>query len=138
EASRLLAERQVDGLVYATMGRLRVPRPEIPPRIPLVLLNCELDEDSGAAPPAFLPDDAGGARRAARRPAETGHPPIALVSGGGRSVADEDRFAVFLDELAAWSLTPQIVPAGWQLDVGYRASSHLLAGPEPPTGLFCI
>src|SRR5699024_3635452 len=27
EAARLLAERQVDGLVYATMGRLRVPGP---------------------------------------------------------------------------------------------------------------
>lgn len=27
EAALLLAERQVDGLVYATMGRLHVPRP---------------------------------------------------------------------------------------------------------------
>ena len=138
EAARLLAERQVDGLVYATMGRLRVPRPEIPPGIPLVLLNCELDEDSGAAPPSFLPDDAGGARRAARRLAETGHRRIAMLSGGDGSVADEERIAGFRDELAAWGLTPQIVPAGWQLDDGYRATSHLLAGPEPPTGLFCI
>ena len=138
EAARLLAERQVDGLVYATMGRLRVPRPVIPPGIPLVLLNCELDEDSGAAPPSFLPDDAGGARRAARRLAETGHRRIAMLSGGDGSVADEERIAGFRDELAAWGLTPQIVPAGWQLDDGYRATSHLLAGPEPPTGLFCI
>ncbi|MGP9536464.1 LacI family DNA-binding transcriptional regulator [Brachybacterium sp. AOP43-C2-M15] len=140
DAARLLAERQVDGLVYATMGRERVPLPQIPPGIPLVLLNCELEDDGdgASAPPTVVPDDYGGARRAARRLVETGHRRIVMLTGADGTVADVERQNGFRDELAAAGLTPRIVPTGWQMDDGYRETARLLAEEEPPTGLFCI
>jgi len=158
DAARLLAERQVDGLLYATMGRMRVPRPVVPPGIPLVLLNCELEAraggeggrsgsaspDGGAAGvtdvelPTFVPDDHGGARRAARRLLETGHRRIAMLSCDDRSIGVLEREAGFREELAAAGLEARILPVGWQMDDGYRATARLLAEPEPPTGLFCI
>lgn len=140
EAARLLAERQVDGLIYATMGRVRVPLPMIPRGIPIVLLNCELEagQEGVTIPPTFVPDDYGGARRAARRLVETGHRQIAMLAGGDGSEADAARVTGFRDELAMAGLTPLIVPTGWQMDDGYRATMQLLGGAEPPTGLFCI
>lgn len=142
DTARLLAERQVDGLLYATMGRVRVPAPQIPPGIPLVLVNCELEDPAtwsgGPVPPSFLPDDYGGARRAARRLLETGHRRIVMLSGGDGTVADVEREAGFRDELTAAGLGARVVPAGWQMDDGYRAVARLLAEDEPPTGLFCM
>jgi LacI family transcriptional regulator len=140
DAARLLAERQVDGLLYATMGRVRVPRPAVPPGIPLVLLNCEVEE-SDAAPtptPAYVPDDYGGARRAARRLLETGHRRIAMLSGDDRTLAVIEREAGFRDELAAAGLEGRVLAAGWQIDDGYRVAARLLAEDDPPTGVFCI
>lgn len=152
EAARLLAERQVDGLLYATMGRVRVPVPTVPPGIPLVLLNCELDETgpdaaraselggpaSVGAPLAVVPDDEGGARRAARRLAETGHRRIAMLSGGDGSLVVRAREAGFRAELAEHGIVPRILPAGWQMGDGYRVAAQLLSEPEPPSGIFCI
>ena len=139
DAARLLAERQVDGLIYATMGRVRVPLPDVPPGIPLVLLNCEVEGDEeAAAPPTFLPDDYGGARRAARRLVETGHRRIAMLSGDDRSLGVVEREAGFRDELATAGIEPRVASAGWQIDDGYRVAARLLAEPEPPTGMFCI
>ena len=140
DAARLLAERQVDGLLYATMGRVHVPRPAMPPGIPYVLLNCELEvgADEVGAPVAVVPDDYGGARRAARRLAETGHRRIAMLSGDDRSVAVREREAGFREELAEQGIVPRIVPAGWQIDDGYRAAAAMLAGEDAPTGIFCI
>ncbi len=147
DAARLLAERQVDGLIYATMGRIRVPLPKTPPGLPLVLLNCEIDvsddangadSDAAAALSTFLPDDRGGARRAARRLVDTGHRRIAMLSDDRISEAGRERESGFREELATAGITPRVIPTGWQMDDGYRVTSRLLAEEEPPTGLFCI
>ena len=143
DAARLLAERQVDGLLYATMGRGAGPLPVVPPGIPLALLNyepvpAEVGDDRSGVAPAFVPDDYGGARRAARRLIETGHRRIVMLSGDDRSLAVVEREAGFRDELAVANVEPRVVEAGWQIDDGYRAAARLLAEEEPPTGVFCI
>src|SRR5690606_12125309 len=89
-------------------------------------------------PPTFVPDDYGGARRAARRLVETGHRRTAMLSGDDRSVAVLEREAGFRDELADAGLEPRMGKAGWQIDDGYRAAALLFAGEDPPTGVFCI
>lgn len=139
DAARLLAERQVDGLIYATMGRVRVRVPQIPPGLPLVLLNCELDSAAGEEQlPTVVPDDYHGARRATRRLLDVGHERIVMLSGDDRSLAVLEREAGFRDELAEAGMSARILAAGWQMDDGYRTSRSLLAEDQPPTGLFCI
>lgn len=141
DAAKLLAERQVDGLIYATMGRVRVPMPKVPPGVPLVLLNCEIDDPEvpeTSHPATFLPDDYGGARRAARRLVETGHRRIVMLSDDEGADAGREREAGFRGELIAHGIEPRIIPAGWQMNDGYRVTTQLLSEAEPPTGLFCI
>lgn len=143
-AVRMLAERQVDGLVYAAMGRTRITVPTLPPGIPLVLLNCEEGDPEAPAPhgagstPAVFPDDLRGARRAARRLLEAGHRHLVMISGDDTSVATREREKGFADELRAAGLEPRIVREGWEMDDGFRAASALLSEEEPPTALFCI
>lgn len=141
DAMRLLAERQVDGLVYATMGRARVPSPVSTFGLPLVLLNCEpLAEDGTAADelPAFIPDDRGGARRATRRLIDVGHHRITMLSGADGQPATVEREVGYREAMVDAGLTPRIVPAGWQMDDGFRATSRLLGSGDPPSALFCI
>lgn len=138
-AVRMLAERQVDGLVYAAMGRTRITAPTPPPGIPLVLLNCDAPpQEEAAAPVAVVPDDLQGARRAARRLLEVGHRRIVMLSGDDDSVATRERQQGFTEVLEEAGLAPRIVRTGWQMDDGFRAAAELLAEPVPPTALFCI
>lgn len=137
-AVRMLAERQVDGLVYAAMGRTRITAPTPPPGIPLVLLNCDALPQGEAAPVAVVPDDLQGARRAARRLLEVGHRRIVMLSGDDDSVATRERQQGFTEVLEEAGLAPRIVRTGWQMDDGFRAVAELLAEPVPPTALFCI
>lgn len=139
DALRMLSERQVDGLVLATMGRMRLDLPTLPEWPPVALLNCE-DADPGEGPglPTYLPDDRGGARRAAQRLVETGHRRLAMLSGDDTSVAVTEREAGYREVLEEAGLPVRIVPAGWQMADGTRAARALLEEPEPPTGLFCI
>lgn len=143
-AVRMLAERQVDGLVYGSMGRTRIALPALPPDMPLVLMNCEEGDMEAPAPgtvtspPAVIPDDLRGARLAARRLLEVGHRRIAMISGQDRSVATREREEGFAAEVALAGLVPRIVRAGWEMDDGHRAGAALLTEEEPPTALFCI
>lgn len=61
-----------------------------------------------------------------------------MLSGDDDSVAVREREAGFREELAVHGISPRIIPAGWQIDDGYRAATALLAGRDAPTGIFCI
>ena len=140
---RLLAEHQVEGLIYATMGRrvlegaLRVPA-----GLPLVLLNCIAQGDQDAPPcqvDSVVPDDYGGARRAAQRLLDVGHTGIVMLSGDNPADrAAQERERGFQDALDEAGLDAEIVHAGWQMNDGYREAQRLLATAEPPTALFCL
>ncbi|AXK47337.1 LacI family transcriptional regulator [Brachybacterium saurashtrense] len=144
EAVKVLSERQVDGLLYGAMGRTRLAAPGVPAGTPLVLMNCEEGDQSAPAPrtehspPAVIPDDRQGARRAARRLLDVGHRRVVMLSGDDTAVATREREEGFVEEVAAAGLAPRVVRAGWQMDDGYRATTALLAQDEPPTALFCI
>lgn len=137
DALRMLSERQVDGLVYATMGSARVRLPPLPAWPPMVLLNCE-DATPGRDLPGVVPDDRGGAREAARRLLDAGHERLVMLTGADESVAVAEREAGFREELEAAGLPVRIVPTGWQMSDGMRETRRLLAEDAPPTALFCI
>lgn len=142
DAVRLLAEQQVEGLIYATMGRSRVVVPRIPGDLPLVLLNCVQEDETsveGARWPSVEPDDRGGAVRAAQRLVDVGHTAIAMLSGDtAADLAVSERERGFREAIEEAGLEVRIVRAGWQMNDGYRETRRLLSGPTPPTALFCI
>lgn len=140
EAMRMLAEREVDGLIHATMGHTEVAPAATTFGLPLVLLNCRARGGDGGGAPAFVPDDRGGAERAVRRLLDVGHRRITMLSGGDEQVAARDRERGFRDaiETCGDPVRAEVVDTGWQMDDGYRVTARLLARPDPPTALFCI
>lgn len=142
DAMRMLAERQVDGLVHATMGRSALASSVTTYGLPLVLLNCALasGEDGAPAVPAVVPDDRGGAARAVRRLLDVGHRDIVMLTGDDSQEATREREQGFRDAVAACPepVRAEIVACGWQMDDGFRAAARLLAKAEPPTAVFCI
>lgn len=148
DAIRLLAEQQVEGLIYATMGRSRACVPRIPGDMPLVMLNCAPmttdaprggREQDAETVPFVEPDDHGGARRAAQRLVDVGHTAIAMLSGDAPDdVARIEREGGFREVMEAAGLDPVIIRSGWQMNDGYREAHRVLTAPTPPTALFCI
>lgn len=141
EAMRALAARQVEGLVYAEMGHAWKDLPPVPLGLPFVMLNGRQihdDEDHADVTLSVVPDDRGGAERAARRLVEVGHREIVMVSSADDAVATRQREAGFRAVIEAAGLEPEIVRGGWQMSDGFRVASELLGRPSPPTAVFCI
>lgn len=140
-AAHTFAERDVDGLVVASMGAGEIEIPETLPPVPFVLLNCRSADSPGQADVAqFMPDDAEGARRAARRLIDTGHRRIAMLAGNDSSIANTARIEGFAEVCRTAGVDATVVEAGWNFDDGHRAGLAVLEGPagERPTAVFCI
>lgn len=166
-AIHTLLEREVDGLMIATMGAVHVRvKPGAAP-IPIALLNCfntcapasstpppdftaeeRLTQEEGPTVtvtgptlfPEFGPDDYQGGFRAAQRLIDVGHERIAMFTGDDVVIAKRARDAGFFDACREAGIKPRFVSAGWELDDGFRAGSRVLAEPfnRRPTGIFCI
>ncbi len=166
-AVRTLQEREVDGIVFATMGALEVTIPDTIAQVPIVLLNCfnsvaakaesllpdfsrvqRFSREGGPTAatcgpslfPEFVPDDYQGGYRAAERLLDVGHTRIAMITGTDSAIAKRARDAGFMDACAAAGVEPRLVNAGWNFNDGYRAGMELLSEPSRsrPTGVFCI
>ncbi len=86
-----LLDRQVDGVVYASMYTREVTLPEVLKGRPVVLLNCFAD---GSTAPAVIPDEINAGRTAAQVLIEAGHRNDIYVIGGlGQS--DEQPAGIF-------------------------------------------
>ncbi|HEY7721280.1 MAG TPA: LacI family DNA-binding transcriptional regulator [Pedococcus sp.] len=146
-----LANRQVDGLIYATMGLREldtVPRTSLP----LVLANCQ---QAGDPYPSVVPDDYRGGWDAARHLLGLGHRRITMLSGVGitpgqphhlGNIAGPLRakgFRAALRSHVAAADSP-VLTVGWDIDEGYHGAVRVLAGPaggpapvgDRPTAIF--
>ena len=149
-----LANRQVDGLIYATMGLREVAT--VPhTRLPLVLANCQQEGDAHVS---VVPDDRGGGRDAAELLLGLGHRRIAMLTGPGVSAhrpnvpgnisgpmrANGFRAAMRHAHVAA--AESPVVSAGWDIDDGYHGAMRVLTGPsgrllpasDRPTAIFAV
>ncbi|MCW2793875.1 MAG: LacI family transcriptional regulator [Nocardioides sp.] len=134
-----LLERQVDGIVYATLVTAEVTVPPALGRRRTVLLNCV---DPSTVLPAVLPDELGGGRTAAG----------ALVRAGLRSglhVVGEDptpnalagvlRLQGIRARLGEEGLgIDGVVPCPWTVAGAYAAVDAWLADGARPQGLICL
>lgn len=149
-----LESRQVDGLIYATMGLVELDR-TVRTRLPLVLTNCFERADQH---PTVIPDDYAGARSAAQLLLDLGHRRISMLTGQGAptdrrpsagNIAGPIRSRGFRSALRAagvpTGLSPVVV-AGWSIDAGYHAaraqltdrSGRLLRQADRPTAIVAV
>lgn len=141
-AIETLLDRQVDGLMYVTVGLKPI---EVPPgmlRVPSVLANCY---DAHPEPQLHhvIPDEVTGGREATAHLLHLGHTDIALLAGSSDSPAAPLRVQGYRDAFATAGLNAsegRIHMAGWDIDAGYHGAMKLLDGVSPadrPTAIMC-
>ncbi|WP_454811258.1 LacI family DNA-binding transcriptional regulator [Paenarthrobacter nitroguajacolicus] len=141
-AIETLLDRQVDGLMYVTVGLKPIDVPHGMLRVPSVLANCY---DNHAQPQLHhvIPDELTGGREATEHLLALGHRDIALLGGSEDSPAARLRVQGYRDAHAAADATireDRIFMAGWDIDAGYRGTMKLLDGVSPadrPTAIMC-
>lgn len=144
EAVAAVLDRQVDGIVFATMQARKIKAPVVPEGTRVVLLNAISAETSRAV----LPDEEAGGRSAVDLLAQAGHRDgIALI---GRNVLSEKiptRSATIarrmqgitsrLDEFGI-SLAAEKASDEWEPGDGYRLTKELLAESGDIRALICM
>jgi LacI family transcriptional regulator len=143
EAERLLVDemldRQVDGILYATVAASRVELPEQLRVGRTVLLNCV---DPAADLPHVVPDDVLGGRMAAEhllaaRVAETvfvvGEDPTPEATAGTERLEGIARAL-----RGAGASISGVVPCLWDVEPAFDAVSSWLATGPRPTALICL
>lgn len=129
-----MLDRQVDGLVIASMFTRERTLPKSLADKRVVLLNTVPSAD-GQTAPAVIPDEFAAGREAVRLLLDAGHREIHLIGAGPglsdvapETIAGRERLAGILEELATAGLTPASghrSPIWLPLD-GWRATSELI------------
>ncbi|MHA7274178.1 LacI family DNA-binding transcriptional regulator [Arthrobacter sp. TMT4-20] len=144
EAIAALLDRQVDGIVFATMRSREVVAPVLPDNTRLVLLNATSDSHSTSV----LPDEERGGRAAVSLLADAGHREGIVLLGHNQEIERDafrsttvarrlagiraemqDRGLTFEREESIWEWAPQ---------QGFTAVEALLAEPVLPRALLCL
>ena len=143
EAIAALEHRQVDAIIYATMGFTELP--EAPAsRIPLVLANCVAP---APGPSSVHPDDAGGAVAALEHLAGLGHRDVVMLGShpdpGSPSIGNISgpiRWNAFSAAAEARGVTARHQGPGWDISDGHALAFAVLDVPrhERPTALFAV
>jgi LacI family transcriptional regulator len=139
-------DRQVDGVVLASMYTRKLMPPEGLLDGPAVLLNAL--PAGRSAIPSVVPDEAEAGRTAARVLLDAGHRDgICLIGAGPAgaktprdSVAAVERLQGILTELrgAGVHITGAVGCGDWQPDQGFEATRQLLARNPRPSALICF
>lgn len=143
EAVEAVLDRQVDGIIFASMRAREFFVPDLPPSTGVVMLNAT----NAKHPAAVLPDEHGGGRRAVDLLADRGHRSIALLGQNDDVERDLFRSATvarrvagiregmaarglsFVDEVSIWL---------WEPDEGYHATVELLARHPDIGAILCM
>lgn len=130
-----MLDRQVDGIVLASMFTQTRPLPAELGQLPAVLLNALPRRRRPAGLPVVIPDEIEAGRAAARVLLEAGHREIHLVGAGPGSthappgtVAGEERLAGILEVLDEAGLRPAsgVMNADWLPALGWDAAHRIL------------
>jgi LacI family transcriptional regulator len=134
-----MLDRQVDGIVYATLATSEVTVPRGLRTSRAVLLNCR---DPEARLPGVVPDEVGGGRSAASRILEAGHRDGIYVLGEESepgTVAGLWRLQGIRARLGeVGCFLDGVVPCDWSVLPAYDALSALLDRPVRPGALVCL
>ena len=142
EASQVQAflDRQVDGVIFATVYHDEVVAPDELHAVPAVLIGAR-DRESGI--PSVLPDERAGAASVVDLLVRAGHRRIAFAATSVDVPATRGRLQGYRDGMVAAGLDPDafVVEAESEAAGGYEATMRLLDHGMPPserpTAVFC-
>ena len=132
-----LLDRQTDALIFAAAGTRSVVIPESAGRVPTILVNCFVPDDST---PSILPDEVRGGREAAQALLDLGHRDIAYLTGTASAWATKARLRGFREALRGAGLDPRdhtVLSGNYQADSGYELARRLLRRDSRPTAIMC-
>lgn len=127
-------DRQVDGIIYATVYHDEIVAPENLRSRPAALIGAR---DSAGAIPAVLPDERAGAASVVEMLSQAGHRRIAFAASAEDVPATRGRLLGYLDAMRAAGLSTDDLVVTGTADArgGYRATLELLE--RSPTAVFC-
>ncbi len=137
-AVNALIDRQVDGIIFATVYHREAHPPENIREVPTVLLNCFVQDRSL---PSVVPDEVKGGYDATLHLLQKGHRRIGFICDESGVPATVGRFTGYKQALAEFD-----VPFDPDLTVfhgesiarhGYHGAMVLMQHEQPPTALFC-
>jgi LacI family transcriptional regulator len=134
----MLLERQVDGLIYATMYHRPVSLPRAIRQVPVVLLDCYVEDRSL---PSVVPDEVQGGRTATEALLQKGHRRIGFINNVDPIPATFGRLEGYKQALAAHDVPFDRRMVCAQISDGaggYQGAMELMQRPDPPTALFCF
>jgi len=141
-AVETLLDRQVDGLMYVTVGLKPLDVPQGMLRVPSILANC-IDSNPVPRLHHVIPDEVSGGRESAEHLLGLGHRDIAFLAGVQSSPAAPLRVQGFREAFATAGLpvrADRVFLAGWDIDTGFHGAMKLLDGVSPaerPTAIMC-
>lgn len=132
-----LLERQVDGILYATMYHRTVDAPINLGKVPAVLVGAV---SAGEGFPSVVPDEYAGARTAVETLLAAGHTRIGFINNAADAPPTRARLRGFRGTLTGAGLdggTAPVEAASPDAKGGYEAARRILEGANPPSALFC-
>lgn len=137
-AVETMIDRQVDGLIYATMYHRPVTPAEIMRQIPSVLLDCFTED---ASLPSVVPDEFNGGYEATKLLIERGHQRIGFINNTDPIPAQRLRMKGYRAALESYGLPfdeALVVERKSEPKGGYDGMMVLLDLPDPPSAVFCF
>lgn len=134
ELLRILSQRRVDAIIIATSNEedKELNRHLVSLGLPIVLL----DRESPAELDAVMIDHRRGIKAATEHLLGLGHTEIALLTGSAGARPGRDRIAGFKEAMKeAGNSKPVVKIGGFSAEFGFRETSSLLAGENPPTAI---
>jgi LacI family transcriptional regulator len=134
----MMMERQVEGIIYATMYHRPVTPPDLLWEVPSVLLDCFVPDRSL---PSVVPDELAAAHKATSVLLEKGHKRVGFLNNRDPIPATSARLQGYSDALAAHGIPfdPALVTSdSSDPDGGIRSAKTLMQLPDRPTALFCF
>ena len=133
--ARALVDRQVDGIISATVYQQEVQVPKDLRSVPAVLIGAV---DQQGLVPAVLPDERTGIGAAVDLLVSSGHTRIAFADAAEDVPATRGRLLGYRDAMRAHGLDAGMKAVGeGQARGGYAAALELLSRPDRPTAIVC-
>jgi LacI family transcriptional regulator len=137
-AVETMLERQVEGIIYATMYHRPAQPPAALREVPVVLVDCFVEDHSL---PSVVPDEAQGGRTATIHLLHKGHRRIGFINTVDPIPAAAGRLEGYRQALQAFSVPfheELLISGASEPATGYYAAQELMQRPDPPTALFCF